>query len=200
MFDQVAGNRLPSRRGVLIALTSPAPQSGKSTVAKRLIERHGFKLLKFAAPLKDMIRTLLRHCDIPADMIERYVDGDLKEIIIPELGISSRHLQVTIGTEWGRDLVRQDLWVHIVRRATERKLERGIDIVIDDMRFQNELDMVMELYGHPVRVERIGVVYEGNHRSEGGLAHLTMSSIENSTTIENLQLVVDDLVRHLRAP
>ena len=63
----------------LIALYAPAPQSGKSTVAEHLEARHGFETVKFAGPLKDMIRCLLfDHCGISHAMTERYVDGDLK--------------------------------------------------------------------------------------------------------------------------
>ena len=39
---------------MIIAFCSPVMYSGKSTAAQRLVERHGFRLLKFAAPLKDM--------------------------------------------------------------------------------------------------------------------------------------------------
>lgn len=190
----------PLPRGILIALTSPAPQSGKSTVANRLMQRHGFQLLKFAAPLKDMIRTLLRHCDIPADMIERYVDGDLKEVIIPEIGVTSRHLQITLGTEWGRDQVRQDLWVHLVKRSAERLMERGLNVVIDDMRFQNEFDMTQEIFGHPVRIENSRVTYAGSHRSEGALDKVNMRVLKNDGTIADLHLAVDDLIAQLSRP
>lgn len=190
----------PPKRGILIALTSPAPQSGKSTVANRLIMQHRFRLLKFAGPLKNMIRTLLWDCGIATDMTERYVDGDLKEAVIPELGVTSRKLQQDLGTGWGRELIRQDLWVHIVKKSAERLMARGQNVVIDDMRFQNEFDMVLEIFGHPIRIENSRVSYTGNHVSEGALDKVNMRVLKNDTSIVDLHLAVDDLIRQLSRP
>jgi len=185
---------------LLIALTSPAPAMGKSTVAERLIKAHGFHLLKFAAPLKDMIRIMLqRHCGIHEAMVERYVEGDLKEVVIPELGVTGRHLMVTLGTEWGRDQVRPDLWVHLVCQAVTRWRSLGRNVVIDDLRFVNEFEMVQALGGEPVRVVRPGVIKPSGHHSEGALDGHCMRSIHNRGTIDDLHLDVDRLVSALSA-
>lgn len=60
-------------------------ESGKSTLASYLIEEHGYRRVKFADTLKNMIRHILRYCRISDGRIEDYLEGDLKKVAIPEL-------------------------------------------------------------------------------------------------------------------
>ena len=176
----------------LIALYSPAPGSGKSTVAEHLVEQHGFTAIKFAGPLKDMVRVLLfDHCGINHTMTERYVDGDLKEIEIPEIGVTSRHLQQQLGTEWGRKRIREDLWVHLTSQTVRRLLDQGQNVVVDDMRFANEMEAVLDLGGLPLRIDRPGLDYVPSHASEGGLDEIPMRTITNDDSVAALHLAVE---------
>ena len=187
--DALAMNTTEPR---LIALYSPAPGSGKSTVAEHL-ESRGFQTVKFAGPLKDMVRVLLfDHCGIDHATTERYVDGDLKEEVIPEIGVTSRRIQQSLGTEWGRDLIREDLWVHLTRQTVARHLSAGRSVVIDDMRFQNEWMMVRDLRGQVIRIDRPSLsAPEYGHRSEGGLNNVPMTLVTNDGTVDDLRLAVD---------
>jgi hypothetical protein len=135
--------------------------SGKSEVSAVLTSEFGFGRVKFADPLKNMIRTLLRGAGHIDEDVERMVEGDLKEVEIPELGVSPRLLMVTLGTEWGRDAVRPDLWIRLWKAAAEMH-ER---VVVDDVRFPNEVDAIRELGGVIWRVERPGLV-AASHVSE----------------------------------
>lgn len=65
-------------------------ESGKSTLAGHLMENYGYVREKFADPLKNMVRVLLAMRGIPKEMIERYVEGDLKKAVIPELNDPAR--------------------------------------------------------------------------------------------------------------
>jgi antitoxin component of RelBE/YafQ-DinJ toxin-antitoxin module len=53
--------------------------SGKSVAADVLIHVYDFTDLKFAGPLKEMIRTALRMKGLSSEDVERRVEGDLKE-------------------------------------------------------------------------------------------------------------------------
>jgi len=53
--------------------------SGKDTAAQALIDE-GYVNVKFAAPLKLMLGELLKAQGVPAEEVERYIDGDLKEV------------------------------------------------------------------------------------------------------------------------
>lgn len=70
--------------------------AGKDTAAQALVDE-GYVNVKFATPLKLMIRTLLEARGATADEAERMTDGDLKEVVTPLLDFSntgSSELQV----------------------------------------------------------------------------------------------------------
>ena len=139
----------------LIGLYSPAKQSGKSEVASVLNQR-GYWTVKFAKPLKDMLRVLLTNLGVLPTDIERMVEGDLKEQVIPGVGVTPRFLMETIGTKWGRETVNTEFWVKVAETKTQGLLNAVVPVVIDDMRFPNEYEMVKRLGGTTVRIVRPG--------------------------------------------
>lgn len=151
----------------LIALTGLAG-SGKSTVAKRLVVRHGYRVEKFAGPLKDMLRGF--------GLTERHIEGDLKEVPCDILGGKTpRYAMQTLGLEWGRDIISPSLWVD----AWSRRAATGL-VVCDDCRFPNEAAAVRALGGIIVRVVRPGLVGGSEHASESG-----QNGIEPDATLWN---------------
>jgi len=155
---------------VIIALYSSAPQAGKSEVAKAL-ESVGFKVLKFAAPLKDMVRSLLRYTGMMEIEIEAHLEGNQKETPIPALGgRSARFLLQTLGTEWGRGLVDPNIWVDLLIGSVNNIIGSNCyeGVVVDDMRFPNEYRVMKDSLGAKmVWVKRPGVVAKTDHKSEG---------------------------------
>lgn len=248
----------------IIALCSQAMGSGKSEVAGHLQRCHGFELVKFAGPLKDMARVLLRHHGV--DDSEPYVEGNRKELplphfatwlrnrrassvlemaraLAPHLGIqpeefdrqllserdlaieafpeltihyllntlyydwvdavaprhdtvvTPRRIMQTLGTEWGRDRITQDFWTRIAATRCAQHRLNGRAIVIDDMRFMNELVVATRLGSVPVRIVRPGAaVTGGGHASEGELDHVTMAEIINDGSLADLYQKTDDMV------
>lgn len=83
----------------LIALYSPAPGCGKTTIANFLCEQRGFTRISFADPMREMVRTLLKGIG--------YSDGQVSEIITHDkewktalpYQPTARHLLRTLGTE-----------------------------------------------------------------------------------------------------
>ena len=165
----------------LIGLYSPAPGCGKTTVADLLLAH---RRVSFAAPLKSAVWRLLDELGMDGF---HFVYSD-KEAIIPELGVSARHMMQTLGTEWGRACVHPDFWVMIARAKTQRIMADDGSVVIDDVRFPNEAAMIRELGGELWRIERPGVSYHGSHESEGGLEDITPDRvIANDRTIDQLK-------------
>jgi hypothetical protein len=149
---------------MIIGLYSPAPQSGKSTIAHHLVLRHGYELLPFAQPLKKMARQLLAIQGLSEQRIVYHLHQD-KTAIIEELGCTGRHLLQTLGTDWGRQLIHPDLWVRCwSAQAGARQL-----VVADDVRFLNEVEAVKALGGEVWKVWRPGAQLDCPHASEGGL-------------------------------
>jgi hypothetical protein len=148
----------------LIGLYSPCPQCGKTTLAGLL---DGFRLYSFADPLRAMIASLLRFLGYDDMRIWQCFNGDLKEVPIPEFGgRTPRYLLQTIGTEWGRELITPEIWTNIM---DARLRDRKGPVVIDDMRFPNEYDMLKAQGALLVRIDRPGYVKTGNHASDGAL-------------------------------
>jgi hypothetical protein len=86
--------------------------SGKTTVARHLIENHGFVRGRFAGALKDMLRAYLRYRRCDEATLERMIDGDLKELPTPWLGGKSpRHAMEGLGGHWGRDWMGSEFWI-----------------------------------------------------------------------------------------
>lgn len=173
----------------LIALYSSVPQCGKSEVAKVLCE-HGFEATKFANPLKNMIRSLLRDFGYSENEITERLEGSLKEEPIPETGgRSARYLMRTLGTEWGRQMVSDSLWVDRTLMIVEKTLKLDQKLVVDDMRFPNEYDAMCNAGFTLVRVIRPGYSAKIDHPSEGRLDehkfHLTIINDCDITTLRD---------------
>ncbi len=147
----------PARRTIL-ALTGLAG-SGKSTAAAHLVNAHGFARVRFAGPLKDMMRAL--------GLTDAEIDGDRKELPCALLGGKTpRHAMQTVGTEWGRNLIDPDLWIRAWQAAVAR-LPAGQPVVVDDCRFPNEAAAVRAAGGALVRIERTAGGTISLHSSEG---------------------------------
>jgi dephospho-CoA kinase len=173
--------------------------SGKSEVAKHLVNNHRFKLIKFAAPLKDMTRVLLHHLGVHHSDVERHVEGDLKEhpVALWDRSITARRIMQTLGTEW-RNMIDHDLWIEIARERIETWLTMGHNVVVDDMRFEHEMRAILEMGGRTVRVFRDGVKVTSKHSSEGSLDAFNLDfNISNNGTLDDLYGVVDKLMEKL---
>lgn len=140
----------------LIALAGQAGV-GKDTLADLLCSRYGFRKYRFAAKLKLMLAALL---GCPPEMLE---DRKYKEAAHPILGGKTiRHALETLGTDWGRQLIGENLWVdalmhEIAEYAAGEELEgREARAVIADARFGNEYRAVRERGGLVVQIVRPG--------------------------------------------
>lgn len=62
----------------------------------------------------------------------------------------------TIGTEWGRNKVHNDLWVDYMMSAARYEIEQkgAIGVVISDARLYNELQAIKAMRGKLVRIRR----------------------------------------------
>lgn len=181
----------------VIGIYSPIMQSGKSTIAKHLVAKYGYKRLSFAAPLKNMIRLLLTHIEGPERASDMVFDEELKNTTLEGFPkrITPRYLMQTLGTEWGRQLIHPELWVRAATAAMNR--EPGNRWVFDDMRFSNELATIKAKGGEAWRVERKSLATPENaaHMSEGQLNnYIFNANLTNDGTIEELQATVDDIL------
>lgn len=175
---------------ILIGLTGNAG-SGKDTV-RAILEMQGFCGLAFADPIRAMIRELLTSNGIDDACLD---ERALKETIIPELGVSYRHMAQSLGTEWGRNLQR-DFWLRMAGAYMADQQEAGqTHFVISDVRFANEAKWVRQRGGQIWRVHREGIAAVREHASERGVDHIRPSrTIHNNGTLDDLREAVLELL------
>lgn len=131
---------------------------GKTTAAKALTE-FGYRRERMAGPLKDMLRAL--------GLTEAEVDGHLKEAPCALLGgATPRRAMVTLGTEWGRDLIHPDLWTMAWASRVDAVLRSGGKVVCDDIRFPNEAASIRKRGGLLIRLVSDRVSRSSDHVSE----------------------------------
>lgn len=158
---------------MIIGICGPK-HSGKTFASDYLVTREGFGRVRFSDPLKRMTSALLHDMGIPALHVRKCVEGDLKEKPLGLEGLetlTSRFVQQTLGTEWARDTVDPDLWVKIAKLKASAMIVEGKNVVIDDVRFTNEAQMIRAAGGRIIEVRRPGYDYSETHRSEMGLRH-----------------------------
>jgi hypothetical protein len=163
---------------------SGAAGSGKSTVSAFLIA-HGYTLVKFAGPLKDMCRAI--------GMTDDHIEGHLKELPSDMLqGKTPRQFMQWLGTEFGRNLIGPTFWIDLWRARVIAVLSAGGGVVTDDCRFQNEAEAVWEFGGSIFRlVGRGGIA--GTHASEA-VNFLADKEVHNTGTIADLHKKIADLL------
>lgn len=177
-------------KGNVIGLWSPAPQSGKTTAAAVLVELlPKARIVPFAEPLKLMAAPLLRMAGYTAFDANRYLFRE-KELTLDFLPgePTSRHLLQTLGTEWGRDCMGVDFWTELWKRRVQACLCGPWKyVIVDDVRFPNEVEAVKAMRGEVWGVVRPGVTDFTGHRSEQNLSALVQRVIRNDGTIEQLR-------------
>lgn len=168
--------------------------SGKDTAAK-VLKAAGFEEVKMAAGLKGMIRSFLYYQGVDSLIVERMIEGDLKEIETEYLGGKSpRQFMQLLGTEFGRDLIHPDLWVN----AWKRRVASVDKVITTDIRFPNEAQALTEAGGKLYRIERdTDVNVYSLHESEKHIPNLPVEAIiDNRGSIDELhgEMVVRFLI------
>lgn len=171
-------------------------RSGKDTIADILVERHDFTKIAFADKLREglywlnpMVSTgeqMIKDYD-PRNVrvrwvIDRYSWDNYKET---PWGEEIRELLQRLGTEVGRNLLGENIWVEAL------DWHAADNIVIPDMRFPNEIKAVESRRGFTWRVRRPGVGPANAHSSETALDHWPVNiDITNDGSIEELAAAV----------
>jgi hypothetical protein len=151
----------------LIGLYSPAPQSGKTTIAN-FLQARSYEKVAFADPIKSMTISLLLSLGLSEAEASRLCYTDKHELIKP-IKVTARHMMQTLGTEYGRDCIHPQLWVMCWQNSVTAHLKAGNSVVCDDVRFPNEAHAILSLGGELWHIQRPGVLRTTTHSSEGAL-------------------------------
>ncbi len=193
--------------------------SGKGTVGD-ILEQKGFIKDSFAKPLKDACSVMFGW---PREMLEGDTEVSRKWREEPDQYWSEKFGQEfsprlalqLMGTEAGRNVFHQDIWViSLLNRA------RGKDVVVTDVRFKNEIKYIQDNGGIVIRIRRgeepewydlaldanqgfgsaqMGMRDKGIHQSEWDWIGSDFDMvIENNGTIDDLGKQVDELLLNFK--
>ena len=192
--------------------------SGKGTIGD-ILEQKGFHKDSFAKPLKDACSVIFGW---PREMLEGDTEVSRKWRDEPDpfwsqkfgYKFSPRMALQLMGTEAGREVFHKDIWVvSLLNRA------KGRDVVVTDVRFQNEIKYIQNSGGFVIRVKRgedpdwleglskLTVDYERNGFMSGKDVHISEwdwvgtdfdFEVENNGTIEDLGKKIDEVLQLIR--
>jgi hypothetical protein len=196
---------------VIIGLSGYA-RSGKDESANAL-QDIGFQRVAFADKLREFIYRLNPIVPSPvwgehrrlADVIDEFGWNGYKA---SKYGKEIRELLQRLGTECGRELINDTIWVDAALGAgsVESNVYHDSDggglvmprnIVVTDVRFPNEFAAIKARGGYVVRIVRPGVGPANSHPSETALDGFDFDVvIHNNGTIGDLHRQMQDLALH----
>jgi hypothetical protein len=188
----------------LIGLIGKA-RSGKDTVGKHIETYYNGKCYALADPIKDLAKTLFL-------FDEEQLYGSKKEIVDERWGITPRQSFQIIGTNimqfaiygFMPDLLNKvpirQFWIkHFKEWSTKFRNEfenKDKIIIVTDIRFPHEADMIKEMDGILIKIDRPGLDISGQqykHCSE--TAELPFDYLVcNDSTLEKLYQNVDKIL------
>lgn len=174
-------------------------QSGKDTAGAYIVANYGYTRIAFADKVKECLAMLL---DVDVSFIERHKNDD-KEIIglfskssfnmggwIPHPNVKPftiRHALQRVGTDVGRNILGQGLWVHLALEGINHNIT---NIVVTDVRFQNEIDYINKIGGEVWKIQRDVVENDSTvHEVHVSELHNQLTGI--SRTIPNNETLED---------
>lgn len=174
---------------------------GKSTSANYLIDTYNFTEYMFAKPLKDIAVIL--------GFEENQIFGtqDQKLEINNFWGISGRQFLQIFGSEVCRDFVPKaipemkfnglTMWVRLFEKYYNDNISKNI--VVSDVRFEDESNMIKKNGGYIIRLERLhtekNVDHISEHKSELQKALIKPHFIiKNTGSILTLQLKINQII------
>lgn len=166
--------------------------SGKSTCSQFLIDA-GYKKVSFAEPLKAAVSIIFGFDDECYDPVK-------KEKVHEDWNVTPRELLQKIGSEWFRDglkdlvpqiNLKESIWIKIARKKIIELLKNGENVVIDDLRFEDEFEMIKELGGKVIMVCRDeNINFTPTHQSENGCSYDTVIDNNKNTSLKDLEFFV----------
>lgn len=185
---------------MLIGITGAA-RHGKDSAANALVAKYGFVKLGFADAVREMALAIdpyvstgqNRHFTEGDTSFARYTD------VLRAVGYETaksyddvRRLLQRIGTEGGRAVLGDDVWVDAMVRklgALSSGLPISENIVICDVRFENEASLIKQFGGYLIRVTRPN--FDNGlpplHASETAVATLPVDYDIETESFEELQ-------------
>lgn len=165
----------------IVGLHSPAPQSGKSTIAQALAAREGVVCLSIAGGIRKIARNF--GLDVAADAQGAEKDDPSDDLA----GKSPREVLIGIGNSY-RQHLGEDVWIKMLYGEI-RNLPADIHtVVIDDVRTALEGETIIDEWGGTVITIVRSSATPNPNDVQGFIPRVT---IQNDGTIEEAIALVD---------
>jgi hypothetical protein len=170
---------------------------GKDSIADVLVKHHQFRKDSFARPMKEAC-SIIFGWDL--DFMEKH-----KEDIDPSFGISPRQALMLLGTEFGqhmlcekypqfKEITGRKLWAKRVLASYNCQASNK-RLVISDLRFPHEAEVVREKGGKIIRVYRYSWPVDLSHESESAVEDVRFDYfIPNNGSLADLEMNVLNLI------
>lgn len=130
--------------------------SGKDSFANIFVEKYGYTKISMADSIKDMLsvvfgwdREMLQGAT-PESRLWRETPDDFWSSVL-EYPFTPRKAMTTIGTNLFRVHFHKDIWVQSVKKKI---LDVGTNVIIPDLRFGNEIEMMRDIGACLFEIER----------------------------------------------
>jgi len=171
--------------------------TGKDTISDYLCKKYGYTRVAFADPLKTI-------CGMLFGFNNEQLHGSLKETADPKwFNLTPRKVLQFVGTELFRNNMKNlhpnfkdEFWVQCTERTIRNILDSDTNahVVVSDVRFANECDMITRLNGVVIRVDRPNTGGD-MHESEVSIATLPVKCVVNNHgSIDDLHNNIDNLI------
>lgn len=180
-------------------------RSGKDTIAAFLVQEYGFKRVAFADAMREMlyatnpiitIREIDRNGDVYispiVERVRNLVDRlgwDKAKVAYPEI----RELLQRLGTEAGRKVLGDTVWTDALFYKAK---QLGGDIVVSDVRMEDECTAIRAAGGKIIRVNRPGISSVNDHITDRRLPEAFVDyEVTNDGTIDELNEKIRKIVK-----
>jgi len=169
-----------------------------------MVEHKGYEHLYFSKVMKEAIAALF---DIRVQDVDNF-KGDRGNFKEARIAIKMNDVEIKefgwveflqrFGTDMGRKVLGEDLWLDLVDEAIE---DFDQNYIVKDVRFVNEAQWILDQGGKIIELRRDVIDYANdNHESENGLPEdMAEYVIANTSTIESLYKDVDAVLANINA-
>lgn len=178
---------------------------GKDTSCDYIHKKYGYTKRAFAEPLKRGVQELFGFTD-------EQLYTDKKEEVDFNWGVTPRHVCQVVGTDVVRNMfpkllipdIGDNFWIKNFDIWYEKHKDKfGEDVVVSDVRFQNEVDYILSKGGFVFKITRPemdmkeikDVDFHSSELCIDGIKNYNFEII-NSGTIDEFLIKVDELVKN----
>jgi shikimate kinase len=171
--------------------------SGKDTLGNYFVQNYNYEQIAYADAIKDAVKCIF-------DFDDEQLHGLKKEEVDEFWGKTPRQVLQFVGTDLFRNHTHEllpnigkDIWIQVVKRKIMNRMKKDPNLcfVITDARFHNEVDVVKQLGGTVIKLQR-HTECQDNHESETLIDTLPADyEFKNNSTKEELYDTVTETLK-----